>query len=56
LKRAPERVARDVNKKWLSLEKAASIYGVALILSKDGIDYEVDAAATRRLREERART
>jgi N-methylhydantoinase B/oxoprolinase/acetone carboxylase alpha subunit len=54
LKRAPERVLRDVNKKWLSPEKAASVYGVALSLSKDGIDYEIDAAATQRLREKRA--
>jgi N-methylhydantoinase B len=54
-KRPPERVARDVNKKWLSPEKAASVYGVALILSKNGIDYDVDAAATERLRQERNR-
>jgi hypothetical protein len=45
-----------VNKQWLSLEKAATIYGVALTLSKNGVDYEVDAAATRRLREERTPT
>jgi hypothetical protein len=48
-------VARDVNKKWLSPDKAAEIYGVALSLSKDGVEYGVDAAATRRLREQRTR-
>lgn len=48
--RDPEKVAEDVNRRWLSVEAAAEIYGVALETLANGIDHAVDAAATARLR------
>lgn len=48
--RDPERVARDVNRRWLSIERARDIYGVALCFAPNGVDYVVDAEGTRRLR------
>jgi N-methylhydantoinase B len=50
LKRDPARVAADVNRRWLSLEKAEGAFGVALTPSANGIDYVVDAARTEQLR------
>ena len=48
--RDPERVAKDVNRKWLSADRATSLYGVALKFAQNGIDFEVDQAATAALR------
>ena len=53
IKRAPERVAEDVNRKWLSVAAAADMYRVALILADNGIDYRIDQKATEKLRSER---
>jgi len=49
-RRDPERVVEDVNRKWLSVAAASDIFGVAVRLAENGVDYEVDAEATRRLR------
>jgi N-methylhydantoinase B len=49
--RDPARVARDVNRRWLSAERAEQTYGVALRLAANGIDYEVDEARTGTLRQ-----
>ncbi|TPL54037.1 hydantoinase B/oxoprolinase family protein [Mesorhizobium sp. B2-4-6] len=49
-RRDPERVAEDVNRKWLSVATAREVYGVALTLCDNGIDYQVDTAGTERLR------
>jgi N-methylhydantoinase B len=48
--RDPERVAKDVNRQWLSPERAETVYGVKLALAENGIDYTVDHAATAALR------
>jgi N-methylhydantoinase B len=48
--RDPDRVARDVNRRWLSVERAAEVYRVALALAPNGIDYVVDAERTAALR------
>lgn len=48
--RDPARVAKDVNRRWLSAERAEQLHRVALVLAKNGIDYQVDAACTARLR------
>jgi N-methylhydantoinase B len=48
--RDPERVAKDVNRQWLSPERAESVYRVKLALAENGIDYAVDRAATAALR------
>lgn len=50
LKRDPQRVAEDVNRKWLSAASAREIYGVALDLHENGVDHRVDVAGTERLR------
>jgi len=50
-RREPERVADAVNRQWISLEKAEAVYGVALRLAANGIDFIVDEAATERLRD-----
>ena len=49
-KRDPQRVARDANRQWLSLERAEEVYKVALKLADNGIDYLVDEARTATLR------
>ena len=49
-RRDPDRVARDVNRRWLSVERAEAVYKVALGLASNGIDYVVDAARTAALR------
>ena len=51
-KRDPQRVADDVNRKWLRPELAKEIFGVALTLGENGVDYAVDQAATQSLRNE----
>jgi N-methylhydantoinase B len=48
--RPAEAVARDVNRRWLSVGRAREVYGVALSLAANGIDYDVDEAGTRALR------
>jgi N-methylhydantoinase B len=53
LTRDPARVARDVNRKWLSREKAEAVFGVALTLAPNGVDYAVDEQATATLRAQR---
>lgn len=54
LKREPERVARDADRGWIRDETARKIYGVELRKCANGLDHEVDGAATRKLREARA--
>ena len=49
--RSPQSVAEDVNRKWLSAERAKSVYKVALLKAANGIDFTVDEAETRRLRD-----
>jgi len=48
--RDPELVCLDVNRRWFSRERALSVFGVALRLAANGMDYEVDAAHTAELR------
>lgn len=48
--RDPERVAIDVDRKWLSIEKARDVYKVAVRTKANGVDHEVDWEATQRLR------
>ena len=48
--RDPERVAKDVNRQWLSPERAESIYRVKLALAPNGVDYVVDGKRTAALR------
>jgi N-methylhydantoinase B len=50
LKRDPARVAADVNRRWLSLEQAEVVFGVALTPTANGIDYVVDGPRTEQLR------
>jgi N-methylhydantoinase B len=50
VERDPERVALDVNRRWLTSQKAAEIFGVALMASANGIDFEVDRIKTEELR------
>ena len=40
--RNPQSVAEDVNRKWLSEERAKSVYKVALLKAANGIDFTVD--------------
>lgn len=49
-RRDPERVALDVNRKWLSPAAAQSVFGVAVTQAANGIDYVVDRVATAVLR------
>ena len=49
-RRSPALVAKDVNRGWLSVERAAEAYRVALTLSDDGIEYSVDPIRTEELR------
>jgi N-methylhydantoinase B len=49
-RREPERVVEDINRKWLSIAAASEMFGVAVRLMKNGVDYEVDMAATQNLR------
>ena len=49
--RNPQSVAEDVNRKWLSEERAKSVYKVALLKAANGIDFTVDEVGTRRLRD-----
>ena len=44
--REPDLVARDVNRGWLSLERAQAVYRVALVLAENGLEYEVDRPRT----------
>jgi N-methylhydantoinase B len=48
--RDPLRVLADLNSGWLSLEKARSVFGVAAKRAANGVDYELDTAATAKLR------
>ena len=48
--RDPERVACDVNRQWLSVEQARTVYGVAVTTLANGIDHTVDWDGTRALR------
>jgi len=43
-------VCLDVNRRWVSVEKAREIFGVALAKAVNGVDFEVDAEATSALR------
>jgi N-methylhydantoinase B len=48
--RNPMLVCLDVNRRWVSPERALSTFGVALTLAANGIDYEVDLGRTAELR------
>jgi N-methylhydantoinase B len=48
--RDPERVARDVDRGWISQETARRVYGVQLKPADNGLDHLVDQEATCRLR------
>ena len=48
--RDPELVRLDVDRRWFSPETARAIFGVAVRLAKNGVDYEVDHDKTERLR------
>ena len=48
--RDPQRVASDVNRMWLSPDRAEAIYKVGLKRELNGIDYAVDAIKTVQLR------
>jgi N-methylhydantoinase B len=48
--RDPARVLADLNSRWLSPEKARAVFGVVAKLGANGVDYELDAAATAKLR------
>jgi N-methylhydantoinase B len=48
--RDPERVVEDINRRWLSVAAASEMFGVAVRLKGNGVDYEVDPAATQNLR------
>jgi N-methylhydantoinase B len=50
LKRDPDRVVADVNRQWLSIERAEAVFGVALTPGANGIDYVVDGPRTEQLR------
>jgi len=54
LDRDPQRVAATVNRQWLSVERAESIYGVALRPAANGVEFEVDDARTSSLRRREA--
>ena len=49
-RRDPDRVVEDINRKWLSIAAASEMFGVAVRLMDNGVDYEVDMAATQNLR------
>jgi N-methylhydantoinase B len=49
-RRDPARVVEDINRKWLSIAAASEMFGVAVRLMENGVDYEVDLAATQSLR------
>ena len=48
--REVSRVAHDVNRRWLSVERARDVYGVSLKLASNAVDYTIDAGETQRLR------
>jgi N-methylhydantoinase B/oxoprolinase/acetone carboxylase alpha subunit len=50
VRRDPERVAKDVNQRWLTAERAKAVYKVALRLGANGVDYLVDEGGTAALR------
>lgn len=50
MQRDPKRVVADVNRRWLSIEAARRTFGVAVRASANGVDLEVDAEETSRLR------
>ena len=49
-RRAPERVAADVNRNWLTVERARDVYGVALKPAQTPGLVVVDVDATSKLR------
>ena len=55
-RRDPGRVLADVNRRWLSVEAARKIFGVAVTPGANGVDFVIDEAETRRLRKSGART
>ncbi|GAB2175620.1 hydantoinase B/oxoprolinase family protein [Dongia sp. agr-C8] len=48
--RAPERVVADINRGWLSVDKARAVFAVSVTRAANGVDYELDAAGTAKLR------
>jgi N-methylhydantoinase B/oxoprolinase/acetone carboxylase alpha subunit len=50
VRRDPARVAKDVNRRWLSPDRAKDIFKVALEQAENGIDYVVDQDRTNALR------
>lgn len=55
LRRDPARVVADVNRRWLSVGNATEIFGVAVTLGANGVDYALDEAATQKLRANRVK-
>jgi len=53
LDRDASRVCLDVNRRWVSIQQAEEVFGVALTLAANGIDYEVDERKTRQTRSSR---
>ena len=49
--RDPTLVCLDVNRRWISRERARDVFGVAVALAPNGIDYEVDTEWTTALRQ-----
>jgi N-methylhydantoinase B/oxoprolinase/acetone carboxylase alpha subunit len=49
-RRDPERVLSDVNRRWLSVEAARKVFGVAVVPGANGVDFVIDESETRRLR------
>jgi N-methylhydantoinase B len=50
--RDPDLVCLDVNRRWISLERARQVFGVVLTLGTNRVDYAVDRSATAVLRGE----
>ena len=48
--RAPERVLKDVERRWETVERASDIYGVVLTGSLDNDDLAIDQTATKAAR------
>ena len=53
-RRDPQLVAGDVNRKWLSRERAEKVYAVGLMFADNGVDYIVDTSRTVALRDAEA--
>lgn len=50
-RRDPALVCLDVNRRWFSPEAAREVFGVAVVRSPNGVDYEVESQQTAILRQ-----